>query len=156
VSTVTQTLGIAVLPRPMTVSPSSESVSLSTLQAFGHATSLFRGELSPITVDDARGSLVGWRATVSLQAVSGLDAAQLASTRLCVTPHPTTLVAGNPADIVRSSPRACAGPGDPLTVFFAASGRGGGEYSDTADIVLSAPGATVPDTATASLAVSVS
>jgi hypothetical protein len=71
-----------------------------------------RSILSPITVDDARVSLVGWRSTVSLQTVSGLDAAQLASTRLCVTPHPTTLVAGNPADLVRISPRACAGPGD--------------------------------------------
>jgi hypothetical protein len=69
--------------------------------------------VSTITVNDTRGSLVGWRATVSVQTVSGLDAARLASTRLCVTPHPTTFVAGDPADVVRSSPRACAGPGDP-------------------------------------------
>jgi hypothetical protein len=46
--------------------------------------------VSEFTVNDARGSLVGWRATVSLETVSGLDAAQLASTRLCVSPHPTT------------------------------------------------------------------
>jgi hypothetical protein len=58
-----------------------------------------------------QGSLVGWRHTVSLEAVSGLDAA-LASTRLDVPPHPTTLVAGTPADVVRSSPRACVGPDD--------------------------------------------
>jgi hypothetical protein len=56
------------------------------------------GAPSSISVDDTRGSLVGWRSTVFLQTVSGLDAAQLASTRLCVTPHPTTFVAGNPAD----------------------------------------------------------
>lgn len=99
-----------------------------------------RSILSPITVDDARGSLVGWRSTVSLQTVSGLDAAQLASTRLCVTPHPTTLVAGNPADIVRSSPRACAGPGDPLT--------------DTAGLTLALPNGAAPANLTASLAVS--
>jgi|HubBroStandDraft_5_1064220.scaffolds.fasta_scaffold815667_1 hypothetical protein len=48
------------------------------------------GSVSTITVNDARSSLVGWRYTVSLQAVSGLDAAPLASTRLCVSPHPTT------------------------------------------------------------------
>ena len=84
------------------------------------------GSVSTITVNDARDSLVGWRATVSLETVSGLDAAQLASTRLCVSPHPTTLVAGNPADVVRSSPRACAGPDDPVRVFFATPGAGGG------------------------------
>jgi hypothetical protein len=48
------------------------------------------GAVSTITVNDSRNSLVGWRYTVSLQTVSGLDAAQLASTRLCVSPHPTT------------------------------------------------------------------
>jgi len=79
------------------------------------------GSGSTITVNDARGSLVGWRATVSLETVSGLDAAQLASTGLCVSPYPTTLVAGNPADVVRSSPRACAGPDDPISVSFAVS-----------------------------------
>jgi hypothetical protein len=68
------------------------------------------GSLSEFTVNDTRGSLVGWRATVSTETVSGLDAARLASTRLCVSPHPTTLVAGNPAGVVRRSPRACAGP----------------------------------------------
>jgi hypothetical protein len=142
-----QTIGISILPGPLTVTPSAETVSIGP----GHL-----GSLSPITVDDARGSLVGWRTTVSLQAVSGLDAAQLASTRLCVTPHPTTLVAGNPADIVRSSPRACAGPGDPLTVFFAAPGGGGGEYSDTAGVALVLPNGTTPSGVTASLAVAVS
>jgi hypothetical protein len=43
-----------------------------------------------ITVDDARSALVRWRHAVSLQTVSGPDAAPLASTRLCVSPHPTT------------------------------------------------------------------
>jgi hypothetical protein len=48
------------------------------------------GSVSTITANDARSSLVGWRYTVSLQAVSGLDAAPLASTRLRVSLHPTT------------------------------------------------------------------
>ena len=130
-SAAKQTIGISVLAGPMTISPTTETVALGPNGS---------GTLSTISVDDARGSLAGWRATVSLQAVSGLDAAQLASTRLCVTPHPTTLVAGNPADVVRSSPRACAGPGDLLSVFFAAPGGGGGEYSDTADIAVTLPG----------------
>jgi hypothetical protein len=151
-----QTIGIAILPGPLTVTPSAESVPLTQLRPFGQAGPLYQGSISTITVDDARGSLVGWRATVSLQAVSGLDAAQLASTRLCVSPHPTTLVAGNPADVVRSSPRACAGPGDPLSVFFAAPGGGGGEYSDTAAIGLVLPNGSSPSGATASLAVAVS
>jgi hypothetical protein len=86
----------------------------------------FIASIFKFTVNDARASLLGWRTTVSLEAVSGLDAAQLASTRLCVSPHPTTLVAGNPADVVRSSPRACAGPDDLISAFFAAPGGGGG------------------------------
>jgi WxL domain surface cell wall-binding len=148
-------LSVSILPGPLTVSPTSEPVTLTDLRAFGHSTPFYRGDLSPITVDDARGSLAGWRVTVSLQTVSGLDAAQLASTRLCVSPYPTTLVAGNPADNVRSSSRACAGPGDPIAVFSAAPGGGGGEYSDTAGIALTLPdGASAPGT-TASFVVSV-
>jgi hypothetical protein len=153
---ISQTIGVEVRPGPLTVTPASESAPLTPTQAFGQAAPQYRATLSPITVDDARGSLVGWRATVSLQTVSGLDAAQLASTRLCVSPHPTTLVAGNPADIVRSSPRACAGPGGHITVFSAAPGGGGGQYSDVADIVLVVPHGTVSAAATASFAVSVS
>jgi hypothetical protein len=155
-SSVEQILSVSILPGPLTVSPTSELVALTDLRAFGHSTPFYRGDLFPITVDDARGSLVGWRTTVSLQTVSGLDAAQLASTRLCVSPHPTTFVAGNPADIVRSSPRACAGPGDPIAVFFAASGGGGGEYSDTPGISLALPDGTSSSAVTASLVVSVS
>jgi hypothetical protein len=86
----------------------------------GHTRPASLGSLSIITANDAGVSLVGWRNTVALQTVSGLDAAQLASTRLSVSPHPTTFVAGNPADVVRRSPRACAGPGDRISVFFAA------------------------------------
>ena len=48
------------------------------------------GSVTTITVNDTRSSLVGWQSAVSLQTVSGLDAAQLASTRLCVSRHPTT------------------------------------------------------------------
>jgi hypothetical protein len=155
-TTVQQTIGIAILPGSLSVAPTAESVALTQLRLLGHTEPDYLGSLSTITVNDARGSLVGWRTTVSLQTVSGLDAAQLASTRLCVSPHPTTLVAGNPADVVRSSPRACAGPGDPISVFFAAPGGGGGVYSGTASVALAVPNGTLPAGATASLAVSVS
>ena len=114
------------------------------------------GSPSPITVNGVRSSLAGWRATVSLEAVSGSDAAQMASTRLCVSPHPTTLVVGNPADFVRSSPRACAGPGDPIAVFFAAAGGGGGQYSDTAGISSALPEGTPSSAVTTALVASVS
>jgi hypothetical protein len=65
--------------------PGSRFVPLTTETDFDHF-----GPISIITVNDTRSSLVGWRSAVSLQTVSGLDAAQLASTRLCVSPHPTT------------------------------------------------------------------
>jgi hypothetical protein len=153
---VQQTIGISVLPGPMTVTPSSESVPLTQVRPFGRAEPDYKGAASTITVDDARGSLVGWRATVSLQTVSGLDATQLAGARLCVSPHPTTLVAGNPADVVRNSPRACSSPGDPVAVFSAAPGGGGGVYSDTADVLLVLKDAPAATSLTASLAISVS
>jgi hypothetical protein len=57
---------------------------------------------------------------------------------------------------VRSSPRACAGPGDPIAVFFAAPGGGGGEYSDTAGIALALPDGTPSAGVTASFVVAVS
>jgi len=68
----------------------SKSVPTTQACAFGRAEPADVGSVSTITVNEAGRSLVGWRSTVSLQTVSGLDAAQLASTRLCVSPHPTT------------------------------------------------------------------
>lgn len=152
---VQQAMVVAVLPGPLTVAPTAESVPLAEVRPFGRGEPDYVGAVPSITVDDARGSLVGWRATVSLEAVSGLDTAQLARARLCVSPHPTTLVAGNPADIVRSSPRSCAGPGDPIAVFFAAPGGGGGTYSDIAAAVLVLPNGAAAQNLTASLAVAV-
>jgi len=113
------------------------------------------GSHSITTVNDAGGSLVGWRATVSLEPVSGLDAALLASTRLCVSPHPTTLVAGKPTDVVRSSPGACAGPDDPVSVFFAAPRAGRGTCSNAAGVALVVPNRTSPARIAPSLAVTV-
>ncbi len=152
---VQQTLDVAVLPGPLTVEPATESVSLS-VRPFGLGEPFYVGGLSPITVVDARGSLVGWRATVSLQAIPGLDAQQLAQAELCAAPRPPTMVAGNPDDDVRGAPRACAGSGRPIPVFFAAPGGGGGTYSDSAGLELIVPGWTSSSHLTASLAVAVS
>ena len=65
--------------------PGSRFVALTTETDLDHV-----GPVSITTVNGTRSSLVGWQPAVSLQTVSGLDAAQLASTRLCVSPHPTT------------------------------------------------------------------
>ncbi len=153
---VQQTLDVAVLPGPLTVEPATESVSLSQVRPFGFGEPFYAGGLSPITVLDARGSLVGWRATVSLQALPGLDARQLAQAELCVAPRPPTMVAGNPDDVVRGAPRSCAGSGQPIPVFWAAPGGGGGTYSDSAGLALIVPGWTSSGQLTASLAVAVS
>ncbi len=153
---VQQTLNVAVLPGPLTVEPPTESVSLSQVRPFGLGEPFYLGELSPITVVDARGSLVGWRATVSLQAIPGLDAQQLAQAELCAAPRPPTMVAGNPDDVVRGAPRSCAGSGRPIPVFFAAPGGGGGTYSDSAGLELIVPGWTSSSHLTASLAVAAS
>lgn len=77
-----QTIRLAVLPGSLTAAPISESAAVTQRRAFPCAEPDSQGPVSTIIVNDARGSLVGWRATVSLQTVSGLDAARLASTRL--------------------------------------------------------------------------
>jgi hypothetical protein len=153
---VQQTIGVSVLPGPLTVAPATESVSLAQLHPFGGGEPTFRGDVSTVTVVDARGSLVGWRATVSLQGIAGVDARQLAHAQLCLAPHRPTMVAGNPQDVVRGAPRSCAGPGQSIPVFEAAPGGGGGTYSDTAGLVLVLPAGTPPGNLTGSLAVAVS
>jgi len=150
-----QTFGVSVLPGPLTVAPTTASVPLSPSLAFGHRISVYEGQLAPVTVVDARGSLVGWRATISLQGVTGATAKQLAHAFVCVSSPKPTDVAGNPGDIVRGEVLSCAGAGDPVSVFWAAPGGGGGTFSDTAALRLVVPGGTLPAQATASLAIAV-
>jgi len=151
---VQQTVGVSVLPGPLTVSPGSEAVGFATAGIAGR-TSVYRGDLAPVTVVDARGSLVGWQATVSLQSIGGVDAARLDHALLCADPAAPTMVAGNPADVVRQAERSCAGVGGTVTLFSAAPGGGGGAYGDTASLSLLLPGGALPDQVTASLTVSV-
>ena len=154
-SALVQTIGVAVLPGPLTVSPTAPSVDLSSVAVFGHRSSFSGGAVPPLTVVDARGSLVGWRAAVTLQAISGADAALLAHVEVCARPAAPTRVDGNPADVVRAAPPSCAAAGQPLPVFWAAPGGGGGTYRDTATLALLVPGPGLPAHLTASLAVSV-
>ena len=119
---VQQTLDVAVLPGPLTVEPATESVSLSQVRPFGFGEPFYAGGV-PITVLDARGSLVGWRATVSLQALPGLDARQLRAGRTVRRPHARPpWWRGTPTMSLRGAPRSCAGSGQPIPVFWAAPG----------------------------------
>jgi hypothetical protein len=149
-SSVQQTLSVSILPGPLTVSPGSESVAFSR----PHGQDSFRGDLAPVTVVDARGSLVGWDATVSLQSVAGLSASQLANARLCVDPDAVTTLAGRPSE-VRSATRSCGRVGEPLSVFFAPPNGGGGTFSDAASLSLVLPATSSAGQVTASLAVAV-
>lgn len=144
-----QTISVSIEPGPLTVSPSSQSVVLS---GAGGATD--KGDLAAVTVVDARGTLVGWTATVTLQSVSGLDTSQTAHARFCVTPQTVTVVAGRPPE-VQSATGSCGNVGDPLTVFFAPPNGGGGTFSDAAGLTLQLPSGTGPDQIIASVAVAV-
>jgi hypothetical protein len=148
-----QTISVSILPGPMTVSPTSESVAFSQSHGQGQG-GPYRGSVAPVTVVDARGSLVGWNATVTLQSVTGLDDAQLAHARLCITPDPVTVVAGNPPE-VRSGAHTCGSVGDPLTLFDAPPNGGGGTFSDTGALSLWLPGTATGNQVTASLSVEV-
>ncbi len=146
-----QTFGVSVLPGPLTIAPSTESLQLRQPNGLG---GLHTASLSTITAVDARGSLVGWTAAVSLQSVAGLDATQLSRARFCVDPDPPAVVAGNPSE-VGAAPPSCGRVGDPLTVFFAPSGGGGGTFSDTGSLRLLVPGGGGPDPVTATLTVAI-
>lgn len=150
-----QIISVSIQPGPLTVSPGSEQVPFTNMGPLAHTIPLYGGDLAPVTVVDARGSLAGWSATVSLQSVVGLAGAGAARTRLCVDPGTPTMVAGNPNDVVRSAHRACGRVGDPISLFEAAPGGGGGTYQDTAHLTLIVPGDIHPNQVTASLAVAV-
>jgi hypothetical protein len=146
-----QTLGVSVLPGLLTMTPTGDSV------MFTHSGDRivnggrYNGTLPVVTVVDARGSLVGWNATVSLQGIDGLTPSQLASAQLCATPNAPTIVAGNPGE-VSAAPRSCAGIDQPVTVFFAQPKGGGGTFTDTAALTLTVPSDVGVDPLTAYLA----
>ncbi len=148
-SSVDQTMEVSVLTGPLTITPASQAVSFTKAHGRGKGA----GSLSTVTVVDARGSLVGWDATVSLQSVNGVSAADLAKARLCVTPDTPTVVAGNPPE-VKAGRHACGKAGDALTVFYAPANGGGGTFSDTGALTLHVPGAAA-GALTATLAVAV-
>lgn len=152
-SSVQQILSLTIRPGPLTITPSSESISFTQGRGRGEGESL-AGSLSTVTVVDARGSLVGWRATVSLQSVAGLSAADLAKATLCLTPAERTVIAGNPPE-VKSAHHSCGGVGAPLTLFYAPPNGGGGTFTDTGSLTLSLPGVTGASAASATLAVAV-
>jgi hypothetical protein len=149
---LSQTLSVSVLPGSLTVSPTSDSATFSRSgNAGGQA---FRGDLAPVKVVDARGSLVGWNASISLQSVDGLSTAQLAGAQLCATPDTPTVVAGNPGDARAATP-SCGRFGEPVSVFFAPAGGGGGTFADTAVLTLGLPAGITANPASATLAVTV-
>jgi hypothetical protein len=150
---VEQILAVSINPGPLTVTPSTESVSFANANGQGGGGRL-AGSLSTVTVVDARGSLVGWDATVSLQSVDGVSAADLAKAKLCVSPGVVTVVAGNPPE-VKAGQHACAKAGDALTLFSAPPNGGGGTFSDAGSLTLQLAGGKLASPVTATLAVAV-
>lgn len=144
-----QTLEVSILPGNLTIAPATESISFAKANG-GHVA----GSLSTVTVVDARGSLVGWNATVSLQSIDGVSAADLAKAKLCVSPDAVTVVAGNRPE-VKSGQHACAKASGALTLFYAPPNGGGGTFSDTGSLTLQVPGSTLTSPVTATLAVAV-
>jgi hypothetical protein len=147
-----QIIAVSINPGPLTVTPSTELVSFAG--ANGSNSGRVAGSLSTVTVVDARGSLVGWDAAVSLQSVDGVSAADLAKAKLCVSPDAVTVVAGNPPE-VKAGRHACAKAGDALTLFYAPPNGGGGTFSDIGNLTLQLPGAKLASPVTATLAVAV-
>lgn len=148
-SSVAQIVAVSVFPGPLTVTPSTASV------VFGPSTNgTSDGTLPEITVVDARGSLVGWRATVTLQSINGIPTTDLAQARLCLRPSAAVAVAGRQSE-VRTGHHHCGVAGDPLTLFFAPPDGGGGTFDDSGRVTLQLPGAPDASSFSATLAVAV-
>src|SRR6185312_956121 len=154
VGAVQQTISMSVLPGPLTITPSAETISFTKAHGQGGGGPK-AGTLSTVTVDDATGSLAGWTATISLQSVDGLSAKDLARAKLCLTPDTPTVVGGNPTE-VKVEKSSCGSVGEALTLFYAPPNGGGGTFTDTGSLTLNLPGAPTKAPVTATLAVAVS
>jgi hypothetical protein len=133
-----QTVAVSVLPGVLTVAPAADSVTFAH-NGNGHGKGEpYRGTLGLVKVVDARGSLVGWNASVSLQGIEGLTSSQLVGAQLCATPGAPTIVAGMPGE-VRGAKNSCGGVGGQVSIFYAPPGGGGGTFTDTADLKLTVP-----------------
>jgi hypothetical protein len=163
---LSQTLAVSVLPGSLTISPPAGSVSPTagsvspsgdsmtfSHDGDGHGDT-YRGTLPLVRIVDARGSLAGWNASVSLQGIDGLSASQLAGAQLCVNPDKPTIVSGNPGE-VRAAKHSCGGVGDPISVFFAPPPGGGGMFTDSATMTLRIPAGNGADQLSTALAVTV-
>jgi hypothetical protein len=144
-----QTFSVSVLPGPLTVTPSTESISFARI-----SDGSWQAPLPTVTVGDARGSLVGWQATVTLQSIDGVSPADLAQAQLCVSPDAAVAVTGRPSE-VRTGRDACGSAGAPLTLFFAPPNGGGGTFDDTGRVTLQLPSAQEAGSITATLSVAV-
>ena len=146
-----QTISVSVLPGPLTVTPSTESTSFDRI-----SDGSWQAPLSSVMVVDARGSLVGWQATVSLQSITGVSPADLARARVCVRPGSPIAVSGIHSE-VKAGKDACGSADDPLTLFLAPPNGGGGTFDDTGRLTLHLPSAPATGTGsvTATLAVAV-
>jgi hypothetical protein len=144
-----QTISVSVLPGPLTVTPSTESTSFTRF-----SDGSWQAPLSTVTVVDARGSLVGWQATVTLQSLNGVSPAVLAQAQLCVRPGAAVAVSGRQSE-VRAGKDTCGSVDDPLTLLFAPPNGGGGTFDDTGRVTLHLPTAPGTGSVTATLAIAV-
>jgi hypothetical protein len=144
-----QAISVSVLPGPLTEAPSTESLSFTRI-----SDGSWQAPLSTVTVVDARGSLVGWQATLTLQSLSGFSPADLARARLCVHPGAALAVSGRQSE-VRAGKDACGSLDDPRPLFFAPPNGGGGTFDDTGQITLRLPSLQDTGSITATLGVAV-
>jgi hypothetical protein len=121
VGTTTQQLIVPVLPGPLTISPATVTVSMRRNGNGNHYT----GAIPTITVVDARGTLAGWRATVTLVSATGVHAPRI-DARLF--PDRPVVVYGDAFGVGRAHPGALD-DGSAQLLCSAMREHGGGTYS---------------------------
>lgn len=142
-ASLSETVEVAIQPGNLSIHPGTQTVvfgAFASRDPSASDTSL-RGDLTPVTVVDGRGTLAGWHVTVTFDGLYRIDRPAVASSAasVCVFPSRPVLVFGNPIDVVERNSSSCLAVGASAGLFFAAPGGGGGTYEDGAVLELHVP-----------------
>ena len=152
VATLTQTVEFELRPGPLEIDPGEVTLVLKPRPASG-VSPHYVGELPPVRVVDATGSLAGWEATARIVEVvghDGQDARPVPEATVRFHPHRPEVVYGSERGLRRGNTTVFAG--DDLRPFFSAvEGQGGGTYEAGAILDARLPRTTGAESVTVTL-----
>ena len=129
VASLSQTVEFELRPGPLEIEPGEVTLVLKPRPASG-VSRHYVGELPPVRVVDATGSLAGWEATariVEVVAHDGQDVQPVPEATIRFHPHRPQVVYGSERGLRRGNTTVFAGD-SPRPFFSAVEGQGGGTY----------------------------